>query len=80
MCCNGYVVNICSKCFICFRRMLQLFYLSVAKVDMDIGLLNEEEKASAGAIAGSMCTTAQRGYSLGPKGPLVPGYEPGLRF
>jgi hypothetical protein len=75
-----YVVNVCSKCFICFRRMLQLFHLSVAKVDMDVGLLNEEERASAGAIAGSMCTAAQRGCSPGPKGPLVPGCEPGLRF
>jgi hypothetical protein len=25
-------------------------------------------------------TAAQRGFSPGPKGPLVPGCEPGLRF
>jgi hypothetical protein len=28
---NGYVASLCSKYFICFRRMLQLFHLSVAK-------------------------------------------------
>jgi hypothetical protein len=27
--------------------MLQLFHLSVAKVDLDVGLLSEEERASA---------------------------------
>ena len=51
ICCNGYVANVCSKCFICFRRMLHLFNLSVAKVDLDVGLLSEEERASAGAMA-----------------------------
>jgi hypothetical protein len=25
-----YVANVCSKCFTCFRRMLQVFYLDVA--------------------------------------------------
>jgi hypothetical protein len=30
---NGYVASVCSKCFICFRRLLQLFHLSVTKVD-----------------------------------------------
>jgi hypothetical protein len=40
-CCNDYVANVYSKCFICFKRMLQLFHLSVAKVDVDIGLLSE---------------------------------------
>ena len=53
ICCNGYVVNICSKYFIYFRHMLQLFQLSVAKVDMDVGLLSEEERASAGAMMSS---------------------------
>jgi hypothetical protein len=26
------VASVCSKCFICFRRMLQVFYLDVAYV------------------------------------------------
>ena len=34
-CCNG-VSTICSKCFIHFRRMLQMFYLDVAKVDRGV--------------------------------------------
>jgi hypothetical protein len=51
--CNGYVVNICSKCFICFRHVAMVS-LSVAKVDQDVGLLSEEERASAGAMAASM--------------------------
>jgi hypothetical protein len=28
--------NVCSKYFICSRRMLQVFYLVVAKVDLDL--------------------------------------------
>jgi hypothetical protein len=54
ICCNDYVANVCSKYFICFRRVLQLFHLRVAEVDMDVGLLSEEERASAGAMAASM--------------------------
>jgi hypothetical protein len=27
---------ICSKCFICSKRMFQVFYLDVAKVDLDV--------------------------------------------
>jgi hypothetical protein len=34
---NGYVASVCSKFFTCFRRMLQLFYLRVAKVDHRCG-------------------------------------------
>jgi hypothetical protein len=34
-----YVANVCSKCFICFRRMLQVFHLDVAKLDMDVALI-----------------------------------------
>jgi hypothetical protein len=52
ICCNVYVASACSKCFVCFRHVL-LFYLSVAKVDLSIGLSNEEERASAGAMAAS---------------------------
>jgi hypothetical protein len=37
-----------------FRHMLQLFHLSITKVDMDVGLLSEEEKANAGAMATSI--------------------------
>jgi hypothetical protein len=37
-CCNGlytYVSSVCSKCFICFRRMLRVFQFDVAKLDRD---------------------------------------------
>ena len=68
-------IHACFKCFICFRHMLQIFYLdvsyvamamlqmfhlfltyvaivssSVTKVDMDVGLSSEEERAIAGAM------------------------------
>jgi hypothetical protein len=36
-----------------FSRMLQLFHLSVAKVDLNVGLFSEEERASAEAMAAS---------------------------
>ena len=32
----AHVVRVCSKCFICFRRMLQVFYLDVAMVMLQI--------------------------------------------
>jgi hypothetical protein len=35
---NGYVAIVCSKCFIYFRCMLQLFHLSVAKVYLNVGV------------------------------------------
>jgi len=38
------VLNICCN----------YFHLSVAKVDIDVGLLSEEERASAGVMAASM--------------------------
>jgi hypothetical protein len=31
-----------------------VFYLSVTKVDLDVGLLSDEERASAGAMTTSM--------------------------
>jgi hypothetical protein len=31
-----------------------VFHLSVAKVDLDVGLLSEEERASAGAMVASL--------------------------
>jgi hypothetical protein len=34
--------------------MLQSFHLSVAKVDLDVGLLSKEERASAGAMTMSI--------------------------
>jgi hypothetical protein len=52
--CNGYVANVCSKYFICFRRMLHIFYLRIAKADLNVGLSSDEERASAGAMAASM--------------------------
>ena len=44
-----YVLNISS-----FSRMLQLFHLSVAKVDLDVRLLSEEERANVGAMVAAM--------------------------
>jgi hypothetical protein len=32
---HTYVSSVGSKCFICFRRILQVFYLVVVKVDLD---------------------------------------------
>jgi hypothetical protein len=49
LCCK-----VCSKYLICFKHILQLFHLSIAKVDLDVGLLSEEERASLGAMAVSM--------------------------
>jgi hypothetical protein len=43
ICYNDYVASVCSKYFICFNHMLQLFYLSGAKVDIIVGLFSEEE-------------------------------------
>jgi hypothetical protein len=34
-----YVSSVCSKCFICFRCMLQVFHLEVAKVDLDVACI-----------------------------------------
>jgi hypothetical protein len=51
---NNYVANVCSKYLICFKHMLQLFYLSISKVDLDVGLLSEKERASLGAMTVSM--------------------------
>jgi hypothetical protein len=34
-----YVLSVGSKCFICFRRMLQVFHLDVAKVDLDVAYI-----------------------------------------
>jgi hypothetical protein len=33
---NMYVLNVCSKCFIWNRYTLQVFYLDLAKVDLDV--------------------------------------------
>jgi hypothetical protein len=34
--------------------MLQLFHLNIAKIDLDVGLLSEEERASVGSMAASI--------------------------
>jgi hypothetical protein len=34
-----YVSSVYSKCFICFRYMLQVFHLNVAKVDLDVAYM-----------------------------------------
>jgi hypothetical protein len=31
-----HVLNVCFKCFTCFRLMLQVFYLDVVKVDLGV--------------------------------------------
>ena len=38
ICCTSdtHVASVCFKCFYCFKRMLQVFYLDVAKVDLDV--------------------------------------------
>jgi hypothetical protein len=72
------------QCFICFIHMLQLFHLSVAKVDLDVGLLSEEERASVGAMAALMWggvighmmlvwKRGRRGASVEETGPNHPG-------
>jgi hypothetical protein len=33
---KAHVPNICFKCFMCFRGMLQVFFIDVAKVDRDV--------------------------------------------
>jgi DNA-directed RNA polymerase subunit N (RpoN/RPB10) len=35
----AYVVSVCFKCFSCFKRMLQVFYLDVAYVTVHIHML-----------------------------------------
>ena len=77
ICYNDYVASVCSKYFICFNRMLQLFHLSVAKVDLNVGLFSEEERASAGAMAASTVSWRHRstggcvGVRAGARGPFL---------
>jgi hypothetical protein len=33
---HTHVSSVCFKCFTCFRLMLQVFHLDVAKVDLDV--------------------------------------------
>jgi hypothetical protein len=35
---NDYITSVYFECFICFRRMLHLFRLSVVKVYLDVGV------------------------------------------
>jgi hypothetical protein len=35
----GIVIHVRFKCFICFRRMLQIFYMYVSKVDQVLHML-----------------------------------------
>jgi hypothetical protein len=57
---NDYVASVCFKCFICFYHMLELFHLSVAKLDLNVGLFSEKERASAGAMVASAVSWQQR--------------------
>jgi hypothetical protein len=56
---NDYVASVYSKCFICFSHMLQLFHLSVATVDLNVGLFSKEETSSVGATAASTVSWRQ---------------------
>jgi hypothetical protein len=67
--------------------MLQLFYLSVVKVDLDVEWSSEEEKASVGAMAASAVSWRQRstgghvdvcGSGVGPHS-AAPDQQPTLR-
>jgi hypothetical protein len=31
-----HIASVCFKCFICFRDMLQVFHMDVAKLDRDV--------------------------------------------
>jgi hypothetical protein len=33
---NMHVASVCFKCFRCFIRMLQVFYLDVVNLDLDV--------------------------------------------
>jgi hypothetical protein len=33
---NMHVTSVCFKCFRCFIRMLRVFYLNAAKLDLDV--------------------------------------------
>jgi hypothetical protein len=37
-----HVASVCSTCFKCFIRMLQVFHATVAKVDRDVSTLRHE--------------------------------------
>jgi hypothetical protein len=34
-----WAIHVCSKCFNCFRRLLQVFHLDVAKLDRDVAYI-----------------------------------------
>jgi hypothetical protein len=75
ICYNDYVASVCSKCFICFSHMLQLFHLSVAKLDLNVGLFSEEESCVgamvASAVSGRQCSTrGHTGVHAGARGPF----------
>jgi hypothetical protein len=40
LCVYTHVLSICFKCLGCFRLMLQVFHLDVAKVDLDIAYVS----------------------------------------
>ena len=77
ICYKDYVASVCSKCFIYFNRMLQLFHLSVAKVDLNTWLFSYEERASARAMAASAISWWRRsigertGIRAGTRGPFL---------
>jgi len=55
-----YVATIYSKCFICFRRMLQVFYLDVAYVAVAIHML-QAYVANIAPISDVYCRSASSG-------------------
>jgi hypothetical protein len=48
-----HVASVCSTCFRCFIRMLQVFRANVAKVDRDVSTLRHEGgmEAVAGCVS-----------------------------
>jgi hypothetical protein len=36
LCLKAHVVSVCFKYFSCFRGMLQVFHMDVAKIDQDV--------------------------------------------
>jgi len=59
--CNGYthVFNFFLVRCICFRRMLQMFYLNVTKVDGMLHMLNEIHFPQPPAVAGGASSSGQ---------------------
>ena len=57
-----HVANVCFKYFICFRGMLQVFYMDVAKVDWDVAYVASISEACCKSRSGCcICCKCFRG-------------------